>query len=98
MEFLTKEISCLIEIMSFYLYSPGTIGIEKLPYLDRISITRNHSPLETMGGGMTKDKLVEKIKEILKTDNNLDFLLELKKEELERLVACIRDRVDQVGG
>ncbi len=47
---------------------------------------------------MTKDRLVEKIREILKTDNNLDFLLELKKEELERLVACIRDRVDQVGG
>ena len=47
---------------------------------------------------MTKDKLVEKSKEILKTDNNLDFLLEMKKEELERLVACIRDRVDQVGG
>ncbi len=46
---------------------------------------------------MTKDKLVEKIREILKTDNNLDFLLELKKEEFERLVACIRDRVDQVG-
>ena len=45
---------------------------------------------------MTKDKMVEKIKEILKTDNNLDFLLELKKEELERLVACIRDRVDQI--
>ncbi len=47
---------------------------------------------------MTKDKLVEKIREILKTDNNLDFLLELKKEELERLVACIKDRVDQVDG
>ncbi len=47
---------------------------------------------------MTKDKLVEKIKEILKTDNNLDFLLELKKEEVERLVALVRDRVDQVGG
>ncbi len=47
---------------------------------------------------MAKDKLVEKIKEILKTDDNLDFLLELKKEELERLVACIRDRVDQVDG
>jgi len=46
---------------------------------------------------MTKDKLVEKIREILRTDNNLDFLLELKKEEIERLVACIRDRVDQVG-
>ena len=45
---------------------------------------------------MTKDKMVEKIKELLKTDNDLDFLLELKEEELERLVACIRDRVDRI--
>ena len=82
--------------MSFYLYSPGTGGIEKLPYLDRISITLNYSAFETMGASMTKDNLVDKIKEILKTDNNLDFLLELKKEELERLVACIRDRVDRI--
>ncbi len=44
---------------------------------------------------MTKEKLVEKIRELLKTDIDLDFLLELKKEELESLVACIRDRVDQ---
>jgi len=69
----------LIEITSFYLYSPGTVGIEKLPYLDRLSITQNHSAFETMGASMTKDKLVEKIREILKTDNNLDFLLELKQ-------------------
>ncbi len=46
---------------------------------------------------MTKEKLVEKINELLKTDNDLDFLLGLKKEEIERLVACIRDRVDKVG-
>lgn len=46
---------------------------------------------------MTKEKLVEKIRDLLKTDNDLDFLLELKREELERLVACTRDRVDQVG-
>ena len=65
--------------MSFYLYSSGTIGIEKLPYLDRISITGNHSAFETMGAGMTKDKMVDKIKELLKTDNDLDFLLELKQ-------------------
>jgi hypothetical protein len=44
---------------------------------------------------MTKEKLVEKIKELLKTDGDLNFLLILKKEDLERLVACIRDRVDQ---
>ena len=45
---------------------------------------------------MTKEKLVEKIRDLLKTDNDLNFLLELKKEELERLVACIRDRVDRI--
>jgi hypothetical protein len=45
--------------------------------------------------GMTKEKLVEKIKELLKTDNELNFLFELKEPELETLVACIRDRVDR---
>ena len=45
---------------------------------------------------MTKDKLVEKIKDLLKTDIDLDFLLILEEEELERLVACIRDRVDRI--
>jgi len=45
---------------------------------------------------MTKEKLVEKIRELLNTDNDLNFLLILKKEELERLVACIRDRVDRI--
>ena len=46
---------------------------------------------------MTKDKLVEKIEKLLKTDINLKFLMELKKEEIETLIACIRGRVDQVG-
>ncbi len=45
---------------------------------------------------MTKEKLVDKIKELLNTDNDLDFLLGLKNEEIERLVACIRDRVDRI--
>jgi len=45
---------------------------------------------------MTKEKLVEKIRELLKTDIDLDFLLKLKKEEIEKLVACIRDRVDRI--
>ncbi len=44
---------------------------------------------------MPKEELIEKIRELLKTDNDLNFLLELKKEDLESLVACIRDRVDQ---
>ncbi len=53
--------------------------------------------IEAIGERMGKKKLVEKIKELLKTDIDLDFLLELREEEIERLVACIRDRVDQVG-
>ena len=46
---------------------------------------------------MNKEKLVDKIKELLKMDYVLNFLFGLKKEELETLVACIRDRVDNLG-
>ena len=46
---------------------------------------------------MTKEKLVEKIRVLLNTDRDLGFLLELKKAEIETLIACIRDRVDNVG-
>ena len=47
---------------------------------------------------MTNEDMVKKIKELLKTDSDLDFLLVLKKKDLEKLLACIRGRVDQVGG
>jgi len=47
--------------------------------------------------GMTKEKLVDKIRELLKADMELQFLLDLKKEEIETLVACIRDRIDSRG-
>ena len=46
---------------------------------------------------MTKQELVKKIGEILKTEADLDFLHALKREDLESLIACIRDRVDQIG-
>lgn len=46
---------------------------------------------------MTKEKLIEIINGILKAEVDLSFLLQLKKEELETLVACIRERVDQAG-
>ena len=45
--------------------------------------------------GMKKEKLVEKISEILKTDVDLSYLSVLKQEELEKLIACIRYRIDQ---
>ena len=46
---------------------------------------------------MTKEKLIEIIKTLLKTDADLHFLLQLKEKELETLAACIRRRTDQVG-
>ncbi len=45
---------------------------------------------------MTNDELVKKIEELLNTDADLDFLMVLKKKDLEKLVACIRGRADQV--
>jgi len=44
---------------------------------------------------MTKEKVVEIVREILKTDIELDFLLKLEKEELETLAACIRNGLEQ---
>ena len=46
---------------------------------------------------MTKEKLIEIIQRLLKTEIDLSFLLQLKKSELETMVACVRDRVEQVG-
>jgi hypothetical protein len=44
---------------------------------------------------MTKKKLLEIIADLLKADIDLSFLLKLKKDELQTLVACIRDKVEQ---
>jgi hypothetical protein len=43
---------------------------------------------------MTKEELVSKIVELLRTDVDLSFLLALEKAQLETLLACIRERVD----
>jgi hypothetical protein len=44
---------------------------------------------------MKKEKLIEKIKTMLKTDLDLSYLSVLKQEEIESLIACIRYRIDQ---
>ena len=43
---------------------------------------------------MTKEKLIEILNRVLKTESDLEFLLKLDETELETLVAVIRDRVD----
>jgi hypothetical protein len=45
---------------------------------------------------MTNEELVKKIKGLLKTNADLDFLMVLRRKDLEKLVACIRERVDQL--
>ena len=44
---------------------------------------------------MTKEKLIEIIQRLLKTDIDLNFLLQLKKSELETLLVCIRSEVER---
>ena len=44
---------------------------------------------------LRKGELIEKIKEMLKTDVDLSYLSVLKQEQLESLIACIRYRIDQ---
>ena len=44
---------------------------------------------------MNKINLLEIIQRLLKTDADLEFLLQLDESELETLAACIRDRVEQ---
>ncbi len=43
---------------------------------------------------MTKEQLIEALVRILDTAVDLGFLFELKETELETLVACVRDRMD----
>jgi hypothetical protein len=45
---------------------------------------------------MTKEQLINIIVGLLDTDLDLNFLVQLRKYDLETLVACIRDRVDKV--
>ena len=47
---------------------------------------------------MTNEELVKKIKELLDTESDLGFLMVLRRKDLEKLIACIRARVDQIGG
>ena len=44
---------------------------------------------------VSKEELIKILQKILKTETNLDFLLEIKKEDLERLVAMVRDRLEE---
>jgi len=43
---------------------------------------------------MTKQKLIGVLKGLLNTEEDLDFFLELKKEDLEKLVVVVRERIE----
>ena len=46
------------------------------------------------GGSMGKDDLLKILQILLKADTPFDFLRDLKKEDLEKLVVAVRDRVE----
>lgn len=46
---------------------------------------------------MTTEKLVETFRKLIKTDQDLDFLLKLDPTDLEKLVVLVRDRLDHAG-
>ena len=58
-------------------------------------------PVERLPGfrlskwSMTKEKLIDIIRTLLRTDADLRFLLKLKEKEIETLVACFRRRTYQ---
>ena len=41
-----------------------------------------------------KETLITMLKRVLKTDAGLEYLMKLEIAELELLIACIRDRVE----
>jgi hypothetical protein len=45
---------------------------------------------------MANEERVSMIHELLKTDADLDFLMVLRRKDLEKLVACVRARVGRV--
>ena len=45
---------------------------------------------------MDKINLLEIIKKLLKTEDDLNFLLTLQESDLEKLIVCIRERVDKL--
>jgi hypothetical protein len=44
---------------------------------------------------MTKEELVDLLRKVLKTNASLDFLSKLEPGELETLIACMRERIEQ---
>ena len=43
---------------------------------------------------MKKESLIKMLQRVLKTDADLEFLLKLNVSDLETLIACIRDGVE----
>jgi uncharacterized small protein (DUF1192 family) len=52
---------------------------------------KGHEP----GSHMTKEDLIDLLRKVLNTDADLSFLSVLGQLELETLIACIRNRIEQ---
>lgn len=48
-------------------------------------------------GDVSKEKLLQFVKKLLNAGDDLDFLAQLERKDLERLVVAIRTRVERSG-
>lgn len=51
----------------------------------------------TTTGDVSKEKLLQFVKKLLNAGDDLDFLAQLERGDLERLVVAIRARVERSG-
>ena len=51
----------------------------------------------TATGDVSKEKLLQFVKKLLNAGDDLDFLLQLERKDLERLVVAVRMRVERSG-
>jgi len=51
----------------------------------------------TTTGDVSKEKLLQFVKKLLDAGDDLDFLAQLERSDLERLVVAIRARVERSG-
>ena len=68
--------------------------IEEPKFIDKFVILR--LTVLNLMSDINKENLVEIIKGLLGTDADLNFLVKVDENELETLVARIRDRIEQV--
>jgi hypothetical protein len=91
---IDKDAGLQLEIIKKLLHSNLTYGMS---IFGRSLVLTDEKLFNHENNMINKTELLEIIKKLLKTNADLDFLLNLQESDLETLVVCIRERFDQLG-